>query len=130
MGDLMIVAWMARAFVVQAWTAPALIKEIDLVERAAGTTPASIAPPTSLCQLRDQGRGRRLSKDAVMGEIPDTPGIHGGLRSVPNRIFTSNGRGQRRIVDAITPADQQGRDTGQSLTSPCEPKQKGVTMNS
>src|SRR5260221_752319 len=44
-----------------------------------------------------------LSKDTVIGEIADTPGIHGAIAVPPNRVFTSNGRGNNvSIVDATT----------------------------
>ncbi len=44
-----------------------------------------------------------LSKDAVIGEIADTPGIHGAVAATPGRGFTSNGRGNNAsIVDAKT----------------------------
>jgi DNA-binding beta-propeller fold protein YncE len=44
-----------------------------------------------------------LSKDAVIGEIADTPGIHGAVAATPGRVFTSNGRGNNvSIVDART----------------------------
>src|SRR5437870_12715430 len=33
------------------------------------------------------------SKNAVAGEITDTPGIHGAVAATPGRVFTSNGRG-------------------------------------
>ena len=44
-----------------------------------------------------------LTKDEVVGEIADTPGIHGAVAATPGRIFTSNGRGNNAsIVDAKT----------------------------
>src|SRR5882672_11607093 len=39
-----------------------------------------------------------LSKDAVLGEIADTPGIHGAVAVPPNHIFTSNGRGNNASI--------------------------------
>src|SRR5438876_12377521 len=39
-----------------------------------------------------------LSKDAVAGEITDTPGIHGAIAVPPDRIFTSNGRGNNASI--------------------------------
>jgi len=42
-------------------------------------------------------------KNAVVGEIADTPGIHGAIGVAPGRVFTSNGRGNNAsIVDAKT----------------------------
>src|SRR5882724_721218 len=44
-----------------------------------------------------------LTTDTVVGEIADTPGIHGAVAATPGRIFTSNGRGNNAsIVDADT----------------------------
>ena len=44
-----------------------------------------------------------IAKDTVIGEIADTPGIHGAIAATPGRIFTSNGRGNNAsIVDAKT----------------------------
>ena len=44
-----------------------------------------------------------IAKDAVIGEIADTPGIHGALAATPGRVFTSNGRGNNAsIVDTKT----------------------------
>src|ERR1700686_3889205 len=43
------------------------------------------------------------SKDAVVGEIADTPGIHGAIAVPPDKVFTSNGRGNNAsIVDEKT----------------------------
>ena len=43
------------------------------------------------------------AKDAVIGEIADTPGIHGAIAATPGRIYTSNGRGNNAsIVDDKT----------------------------
>ena len=43
------------------------------------------------------------AKDAVIGEIADTPGIHGAIAAGPGRIVTSNGRGNNAsIVDDKT----------------------------
>jgi DNA-binding beta-propeller fold protein YncE len=42
-------------------------------------------------------------KDAVIGTIADTPGIHGAVAATPGRVFTSNGRGNNAsIVDTKT----------------------------
>src|SRR5436309_13204638 len=42
-----------------------------------------------------------LDKDAVVGEIADTPGVHGAVAAFGDRIVTSNGRGNNAsIVDA------------------------------
>ena len=44
-----------------------------------------------------------ISKDAIVGEIADTPGIHGAIAATPGRVFTTNGRGNTAsIVDAKT----------------------------
>jgi DNA-binding beta-propeller fold protein YncE len=44
-----------------------------------------------------------IAKDVVVGEIPDTPGIHGAIATTPGRVFTSNGRGNNAsIVDSAT----------------------------
>src|SRR5437899_4923504 len=41
--------------------------------------------------------------DAIVGEIADTPGVHGAVPAGPGRVFTSNGRGNNAsIVDAKT----------------------------
>jgi DNA-binding beta-propeller fold protein YncE len=41
-----------------------------------------------------------IAKDVVVGEIADTPGIHGAIATTPGRVFTSNGRGNNAsIVD-------------------------------
>src|ERR1700681_2439132 len=43
------------------------------------------------------------TKDAVVAEIADTPGIHGAIATTPGRVFTSNGRGNNAsIVDTKT----------------------------
>ena len=115
---LTIVAWMAcAAFAVQAQDGPyKLVKEIQIggeggwdylsVDSAAKRLYVSHATKAVVVDL---------SKDAVIGEIPDTPGIHGVIAVPPDRIFTSNGRGNNAsIVDAKTlQTDQQGRDPGQ-----------------
>jgi len=42
-------------------------------------------------------------KDAVIGTIADTPGIHGAIAATPGRVFTSNVRGNNAsIVDTKT----------------------------
>ena len=44
-----------------------------------------------------------LATDAIVGEIADTPGVHGAVAAFGNRIVTSNGRGNNAsIVDAKT----------------------------
>jgi len=44
-----------------------------------------------------------LTKDAIVGEIADTPGVHGAIPATAGRVFTSNGRGDNAsIVDAKT----------------------------
>src|SRR5437667_11446699 len=40
------------------------------------------------------------TKDEIIGEIADTPGVHGAVPAGPDRVFTSNGRGNSAsIVD-------------------------------
>ena len=103
---LTIVAWVAcAAFAVQAQDGPyKLVKEIQIggeggwdylsVDSAAKRLYVSHATKAVVVDL---------SKDAVMGEIPDTPGIHGVIAVPPDRVFTSNGRGNNAsIVDAKT----------------------------
>jgi YVTN family beta-propeller protein len=44
-----------------------------------------------------------LAKDAVVGEIADTPGVHGAVPTSVGRVVVSNGRGNNAsIVDAKT----------------------------
>jgi YVTN family beta-propeller protein len=44
-----------------------------------------------------------MEKDAVVGEIADTPGVHGAVIASNGHIFTSNGRGNNAsMVDAKT----------------------------
>src|SRR3989442_1942842 len=44
-----------------------------------------------------------IGSDAVVGEIADTPGIHGAIPIPGGRVVTSNGRGNNAsIVDAKT----------------------------
>ena len=68
------------------------------------------------------------SKDAVVGEIADTPGIHGAIAVPPDKVFTSNGRGNNAsIVDAktlktLSKVDTEGNPDGILY----EPKQKEV----
>jgi YVTN family beta-propeller protein len=101
-----IVAWIACAvFAAQAQDGPyRLVKEIKVggeggwdylsVDSAAKRLYVSHATKAVVIDL---------SKDMVVGEIPDTPGIHGAIAVPPNRIFTSNGRGNNAsIVDART----------------------------
>ena len=43
------------------------------------------------------------AKDTVVGEIGDTPGVHGAVPATPGRVVVSNGRGSNAsIVDAKT----------------------------
>ena len=69
-----------------------------------------------------------LSKDAVVGEIADTPGIHGAIAATPGRLFTSNGRGNNAsIVDAKTLKTMSKVETeGNPDFIMFEPKQKEV----
>jgi YVTN family beta-propeller protein len=103
---LAIVAWVAgAAFAVTAQDGPyRLVKEIHVggeggwdylsVDSAAKRLYVSHATKAVVIDI---------SKDAVVGDIPDTPGIHGAIAVPPNRIFTSNGRGNNAsIVDAKT----------------------------
>ena len=68
------------------------------------------------------------STDAVIGEIADTPGIHGAIAATPGRIFTSNGRGNNAsIVDAKTFQTLSKVETeGNPDYIMFEPKQKEV----
>ncbi len=44
-----------------------------------------------------------VATDAIVGEITDTPGVHGAVAATPGRVVTSNGRGNNAsIVDAKT----------------------------
>jgi DNA-binding beta-propeller fold protein YncE len=44
-----------------------------------------------------------LTKDAIVGEIADTPGVHGAVAAFGDRVVSSNGRGNNAsIVDAKT----------------------------
>ena len=73
-----------------------------------------------------------LSKNAVIGEIGDTPGIHGAIAVPPDKVFTSNGRGNNAsIVDAKTLQTLSKVETeGNPDFILYEPKQKEVyTMN-
>ena len=69
-----------------------------------------------------------LAKDAVIGEIADTPGIHGAVAATPGRVFTSNGRGNNAsIVDAKTLQTISKIETeGNPDFIMFEPKQKEV----
>ncbi len=69
-----------------------------------------------------------LSKDAVIGEIADTPGIHGAIAVPPDRVFASNGRGNSAsIVDAKTLQTLSKVETeGNPDFIMYEPKQKEV----
>ena len=44
-----------------------------------------------------------IAKDEIVGEIADTPGVHGAVPAGRDRVFTSNGRGNNAsVVDART----------------------------
>src|SRR5207302_7743573 len=44
-----------------------------------------------------------MTTDEIVGEIADTPGVHGAVPAGPGRVVTSNGRGNNAsIVDAKT----------------------------
>src|SRR5262245_7734197 len=69
-----------------------------------------------------------LEMDALVAEIADTPCLHGAIAVPPDRVFTSNGRGNTvSIVDAKTLQTLSKVETG---TNPdfimFEPKQKEV----
>jgi DNA-binding beta-propeller fold protein YncE len=73
-----------------------------------------------------------LTKDAVVGEIADTPGVHGAVIASDGHIFTSNGRENKAsIVDAKTLQTIKKVDTeGNPDFIMYEPKQKEVyTLN-
>jgi DNA-binding beta-propeller fold protein YncE len=57
-----------------------------------------------------------LEKDEVVGEMADTPGVHGiAIASTLNRVFASNGRESKAsIIDAKTLATLMKVDTGQN----------------
>src|SRR5438034_434108 len=128
---LAIVAWVAcAAFAVQAQDGPyKLIKEIKIggeggwdylsVDSAARRLYISHATKAVVVDL---------SKDAVIGEITDTPGIHGAIAVPPDKVFTSNGRGNNvSIVDAKTLQTLSKVDTeGNPDSILYEPKQKEV----
>jgi DNA-binding beta-propeller fold protein YncE len=72
------------------------------------------------------------AKDAIVGEIADTPGVHGAVATSDGHVFTSNGRGNNAsIVDAktlqtISKVETQGNPDFIMF----EPKMKEVyTMN-
>jgi len=69
-----------------------------------------------------------LSTDTVVGEITDTPGIHGAIAATPGRVFTSNGRGNNAsIVDAKTLQTISKVETGGNPDFILfEPKEKAV----
>jgi YVTN family beta-propeller protein len=126
-----IVAWMACAVLaVQAQEGPyRLIKEIKIggeggwdylnVDTAAKRLYVSHATKAVVIDL---------SKDAVVGEIADTPGIHGAIPVPPDKVFTSNGRGNNvSIVDAKTLQTLNKVDTeGNPDSILYDPKQKEV----
>ena len=128
---LMLVAWVAcAAFAVQAQDGPyRLVKEIKIggeggwdylsVDSAAKRLYISHATKAVVVDL---------SKDAVAGEIADTPGIHGAIAVPPDRVFTSNGRGNNAsIVDAKTLQTLSKVETeGNPDFIMYEPKQKEV----
>jgi YVTN family beta-propeller protein len=71
-------------------------------------------------------------KNTVVGEIADTPGIHGAIPVPPDRVYTSNGRGNNAsIVDARSLRTLSRVDTeGNPDYIMFEPKRKEVyTMN-
>ena len=128
---LMMMAWVAvAAFAVQAQDGPyKLVKEIQIggeggwdylsVDSAGKRLYVSHATKAVVIDI---------SKDAVIGEIADTPGIHGAIAVPPGRVFTSNGRGNNAsIVDAKTLQTISKVDTeGNPDFIMYEPKQKEV----
>src|SRR5712692_6368827 len=69
-----------------------------------------------------------LTKDAVAGEIADTPGVHGAVIASDGHIFTSNGRESKAsMVDAKTLQTIKKIDTeGNPEYIMYEPKMKEV----
>jgi YVTN family beta-propeller protein len=128
---VMMIAWAAcAAFAVQAQEGPyRFLKEIKIggeggwdylsVDSAAKRLYVSHATKAVVVDL---------SKDAVAGEIADTPGIHGAIAVPPDRIFTSNGRGNNvSIVDAKTLQTLSKVETGANPDGILyEAKQKAV----
>ena len=128
---LMLVAWIVCAvFAVQAQDGPyRLIKEIKIggeggwdylsVDSAAKRLYVSHATKAVVVDL---------SKDAVAGEITDTPGIHGVIAVPPDKVWTSNGRGNNAsIVDAKTLQTLSKVDTEANPDGILyEPKQKEI----
>jgi YVTN family beta-propeller protein len=126
-----IIAWVAcAAFAVQAQDGPyKLVKEIQIggeggwdylsVDTAGKRLYVSHATKAVVIDI---------SKDAVVGEITDTPGIHGAIAVPPDRVFTSNGRGNNAsIVDAVTLKTLSKVETeGNPDSILYEPKQKEV----
>src|SRR5437667_11856892 len=73
-----------------------------------------------------------LTKDAIAGEIADTPGVHGAVIASDGHIFSSNGRENKAsMVDARTLQTIKKIDTeGNPDFIMYEPKMKEVyTMN-
>ena len=73
-----------------------------------------------------------MVKDAIAGEIPDTPGVHGAVIASNGQVFTSNGRENKAsIVDGKTLQLIAKVDTGGNPDFIMyEPKQQEVyTMN-
>jgi DNA-binding beta-propeller fold protein YncE len=53
-----------------------------------------------------------LTANRIVGEIANTPGVHGAVAATPGRVFTSNGRGNNvSIVDAQTLQTLKSVDT-------------------
>jgi len=54
------------------------------------------------------------NKDEIVGEIADTPGVHGAVPAGPGRVFTSNGRGNNasvvdtKTLQTLTKVDTEG----------------------
>ena len=69
-----------------------------------------------------------MAKDAIVGEILDTPGVHGAIIASDGHIFTSNGRENKAsMVDAKTLATIKKIDTeGNPDFIMYDPKQREV----
>jgi YVTN family beta-propeller protein len=69
-----------------------------------------------------------MTNDSIVGEIADTPGVHGAIAATPGRVYASNGRGDNAsIVDAKTFQTVAKVETGGNPDFIMfEPKQKEV----
>ena len=55
-----------------------------------------------------------MAKDEIVGEIADTPGVHGAIATVPGRVFSSNGRENKASIVEDAADDRQGRHRRES----------------